>query len=171
MHPPEFLSAMPRRAAPTQTPRPRNSAVFTVINGRFIKTYDPYVITFYEMVGACVTVALFFPVYSAFFVDHLVLNSSPMDWLYLSILAMVCTVYAYSVSVLLMKRLSAFSINLVVNLEPVYGIAMALVFFPEEEKMTSGFYLGTALILASVLIYPLINRRLKRKALNTDLLR
>jgi len=147
------------------------SAVFTVINGRFIKTYDPYVITFYEMVGACVTVALFFPVYSSFFVDHLVLDPSPMDWLYLSILAMVCTVYAYSVSVLLMKRLSAFSINLVVNLEPVYGIILALIIFGESEEMSLGFYLGTVLILFSVLLYPVLNRRYKKKVLSTDLIR
>ncbi|MEQ8878482.1 MAG: DMT family transporter [Cyclobacteriaceae bacterium] len=147
------------------------SAVFTVINGRFIKTSDPFVITFYEMIGACVTVALFFPIYSGFFVDHLVLNPSPMDWLYLSILAMVCTVYAYSVSVQLMKRLSAFSINLVVNLEPVYGIILALIIFGESEEMSVGFYLGTSLILFSVLLYPVLNKRYKKKVLSTDLIR
>ena len=147
------------------------SAVFTVINGRFTKTYDPYVITFYEMVGACVTIALFFPIYSGFFVDKLVLNPSPMDWLYLSILALVCTVYAYSVSVKLMKRMSAFSINLVVNLEPVYGIILALIIFGESEEMSPGFYLGTILILISVLLYPVMNKRYKKKSLSTDLIR
>ena len=70
-----------------------------------------------------------------------------------------------------MQRLSAFTVNLTVNLEPVYGIIMALIFFPEDEQMTPGFYLGTGLILASVLIYPLLNRAFKRKALETDNLR
>ncbi|WP_421763034.1 DMT family transporter [Ekhidna sp.] len=147
------------------------ASVFTVINGRLTKTYDPYVITFYEMMGACVAIALFFPVYTGFFVESLSLNPSLMDWLYLSVLALVCTVYAYSISVELMKRLSAFSINLVVNLEPVYGIILALIIFGASEEMSAGFYLGTLLILTSVLLYPLLNRRYKKKALSTDIIR
>jgi len=74
------------------------------------------------------------------------------------ILALVCTVYAYSISVELMKRISAFAINLTVNLEPVYGIILAVIIFGEKEKMTTGFYWGTAIILLSVLSYPLFNR-------------
>lgn len=147
------------------------ASVFTVINGKLTKTYDPYVITFYEMIGACVFTAMFFPVYTGFFVDSLSLNPTLSDWFYLSVLAIVCTVYAYSVSVELMKRLSAFSINLVVNLEPVYGIIIALIIFGESEEMSPGFYLGTLLILTSVLLYPLLNRRYKKKALSTDIIR
>ncbi|WP_425390636.1 DMT family transporter [Ekhidna sp.] len=147
------------------------ASVFTVINGRLTKTYDPYVITYYEMIGACVSIALFFPIYSHFFVDQLSLNPSLMDWFYLGSLAIFCTVYAYSVSVELMKRLSAFSINLVVNLEPVYGIILALIIFGDSEEMSPGFYIGTLLILTSVLLYPLLNRRYKKKALSTDLIR
>ena len=94
-----------------------------------------------------------------------------MDWVWLLALALICTVYAYSASVELMKRLSAFSINLVVNLEPVYGIVLALLIFGASEEMSSGFYLGTGLILTSVLLYPLLNRRYKKKALATDLIR
>lgn len=147
------------------------ASVFTVINGRLTKTYDPYVITFYEMIGACIAIALFFPIYTGFFVDKLVLNPTLDDWFYLSVLAIVCTVYAYSISVELMKRMSAFSINLVVNLEPVYGIILALIIFGDSEEMSPGFYLGTLLILTSVLLYPLLNRRYKKKALSTDIIR
>jgi drug/metabolite transporter (DMT)-like permease len=57
----------------------------------------------------------------------------------------------------LMKRLPVFSINLTINLEPVYGILLAVVVFGEKEKMTEQFYLGTAIILVSVLIYPVLN--------------
>ncbi|WP_420316209.1 DMT family transporter [Ekhidna sp.] len=147
------------------------ASVFTVINGRLTKTYDPYVITFYEMMGACVATALFFPIYVGFFVDELSLSPSSLDWFYLGSLAIFCTVYAYSVSVELMKRLSAFSINLVVNLEPVYGIILALIIFGDSEEMSPGFYLGTLLILTSVLLYPLLNKRYKKKALSTDIIR
>jgi drug/metabolite transporter (DMT)-like permease len=147
------------------------ASVFTVINGRLTKTYDPYVITFYEMVGACLATVVFFPIYSGFFVDRLSLNPSVSDWVYLAVLAIICTVYAYSISVELMKRLSAFSINLVVNLEPVYGIILALIIFGDSEEMSPGFYAGTLLILTSVLLYPLLNRRYKKKALSTDIIR
>lgn len=148
------------------------AALFTVINGNLTKKEDPFVITFYEMVGATVAIAIFFPFYLMLDgVTELALSPTINDWGYLLILGLVCTVYAYSYSVKLMQRLSAFSINLTVNLEPIYGIVMALIFFPEDEQMTPGFYLGTGLILTSVLIYPLLNRRYKRKALGTDNLR
>lgn len=148
------------------------AAVFSVINAKLIKRIDPYVITLYEMVGACISIVLFFPFYLQMEgVDQLRLTPSLSDWGYLLILSLVCTVFAYSYSVLLMKRLSAFFVNLTTNLEPVYGIIMALLLFPEKEKMTSGFYLGTGLILLSVLVYPIINKAYKRKALDPDLLR
>jgi len=148
------------------------AAVFTVINGQLTKRADPFVLTLYEMVGATVSIALFFPIYlNLEEVTQLHLVPSWSDWFYLLILAWVCTVYAYSYSVKLMLRLSAFAVNLSVNLEPVYGITLAIIFFPENEKMTSGFYLGTALILTSVLLYPLFNRVHKRRALGTDNLR
>ena len=147
------------------------ASVFTIINGRFTNRYNPYVITYYEMVGACASVLLFYPIYAAYFTDKIVWMMSLSDWMYLAALAIFCTVYAYSVSIALMKRLSAFSINQVVNLEPVHGIILALTIFGSSEEMSSGFYLGTGLILTSVLLYPLLNRRYKKKALTTDIIR
>ena len=149
------------------------SALFTVINGQLTLRHNPYMITFYEMVGACLGTALFFPIYKIYFAADGVLNLNPssMDWVYLIILAVICTVYAYSASVQLMQKMSAYLINLTVNLEPVYGIILAVLIFKEDEQMTSGFYIGTLVILSSVLIYPLINRYYKRKAVGTDIIR
>ncbi|MFK7951554.1 MAG: DMT family transporter [Ekhidna sp.] len=147
------------------------ASLFTVINGQLTKRHDPYVITYYEMIGACISIALFFPIYRWFFVDSIILNPTSLDLFYLAVLAIVCTVYAYSISVELMKRMSAFSINLVVNLEPVYGIILALIIFGASEEMSPGFYGGTFLILISVLLYPLLNKRSKKKALSTDIIR
>lgn len=148
------------------------SALFTVINGQFIKSYNPFMITFYEMIGACLGTALFFPVYMTYFSGgELQLVPTGLDWLYLAILAGVCTVYAYSISVELMKRLSAFVINLTVNLEPVYGIVLAVIIFGEKEKMAPGFYLGTLIILSAVISYPIINRYRRRRAMQVDHLR
>jgi drug/metabolite transporter (DMT)-like permease len=80
----------------------------------------------------------------------------------------VCTVYAFSVSVELMKRLSVFTINLTINLEPVYGILLAVLIFGESERMTPEFYLGTGIILVSVLAYPILNYWQKKKIQQAD---
>lgn len=149
------------------------SALFTVINGKFAARHNHYVITFYEMIGAFLGTVLFLPLYMRYFAPEGVLQLFPtsLDWFYLSLLALVCTVYAYSIAVQLMQKISAFVINLTVNLEPVYGIILAVLIFGDDEKMTDGFYVGTLIILASVLIYPILNRLHRRKALETDIWR
>lgn len=136
------------------------AALFTVINSKFTRHYHHYTITFYEMLGAFLCSLIFLPVYKAWLAPQGALQMVPLstDWLYIGILAFVCTVYAYSVSVELMKRLTAYTVNLTVNLEPVYGIALAALFFNEHKQMTSGFYIGAAVILVAVLAYPAIQK-------------
>jgi drug/metabolite transporter (DMT)-like permease len=133
-------------------------ALFTVLNAKWTHYNDHYAITFYEMIGATIGVLVIFPWYSQWQASGLQLVPTSLDWLYLLVLSLVCTVYAYSVSVELMKRMTAFAVNLTVNLEPVYGIILAVVIFGEKEKMTTGFYWGTIVILLAVLAYPMINR-------------
>jgi drug/metabolite transporter (DMT)-like permease len=149
------------------------AACFTVLNASLTRKYDHFVITFYEMTSATILIAIFFPIY--------VLTISPeglkmvpdeyVEWAYILTLAILCTVWAYSYSIKLMKRLSAFAVNLTVNLEPVYGIILALLIFGESEKMSGGFYIGTGLIMLAVLLYPLLNRISRNKAVETDVLR
>ncbi len=136
------------------------ASVFTVINSRFTHKYDARVITCYEMAGAFVSTALFLPFYSETMAagQELHLIPTATDWLYIGLLAWVCTVYAYSAAVQLMKKFSAFAMNLTVNMEPVYGIVLAFLFFGEKERMTTGFYLGTLVILLAVLAYPALSR-------------
>lgn len=140
------------------------AALFTVINSQFTKRHNPYMIIFYEMCGAWVGTALFLPCYALLWAnsDFQFLPSSS-DWFYLLIIAWVCTVYAYSASVELMQKISAFALSLTNNLEPVYGIILAFIIFGEKEKMTPGFYLGTGVILLAVLAYPLLKRMLGKK--------
>lgn len=88
-----------------------------------------------------------------------------MDLLYIAILAGVCSVYAYTVAVELMKRISVFMIQLTLNLEPVYGIIMAVIIFGQQEKMTLNFYIGTLVILSAVITYPLVKKRFDRTVL------
>jgi drug/metabolite transporter (DMT)-like permease len=148
------------------------SAIFTVINGRLTKRHHPYVLTFYEMLGAFLFSALLLPVYALLFAESgLQMIPIAMDWFWLLILGGICTVYAFSVSVELMRRITAFAVNLTINLEPVYGIILAVLIFGEREKMTPEFYLGTLIILISVLIYPVYQFYLRRKAKGNNLLR
>ncbi|MCC2547984.1 DMT family transporter [Hymenobacter sp. BT175] len=147
------------------------SALFSVFNSQLVKKHPPLRLTFYEMLGACLSIVLFFPVYSRYFTEGkgLQLSLEPADWVWLLLLAGVCTVYAFSTSVELMKRLSAFVINLTINLEPVYGILLAVVLYwfkvPgfRQENMSTGFYLGTLVILFSVLIHPVIDQWYQRR--------
>lgn len=134
------------------------AALFSVINSKLIRRHDHYVITFYEISGACLGIVLFSPVYVLIFAEGHSLQLTPgwIDLLWIFILAGLCTVYAYTTGVKLMKKFSAFAINLTVNLEPVYGIVLAFLIFGEREKMTPGFYLGTFIILLAVLTYPYV---------------
>ena len=140
-------------------------ALFSVLNGRLTLRHTPYQITLYEMAAACLFVLLFMLIYAEFLTDGAPIQWAwkGLDWLWLLILGGICTVYAFSVSVDLMKRLPVFSINLTINLEPVYGILLAVLIFGEKEKMTPQFYLGTLIILISVLIYPVLNYWNKRR--------
>jgi drug/metabolite transporter (DMT)-like permease len=139
------------------------SAVFTILNGQFVQRIDALVITFYEMIGAVVTGSVLALVYGWLVPsDPITLwPADPADWLWILTLAFVCTVYAYTAAVHLMRKFSPFAINLTVNLEPVYGIALAVLIFGRKEAMSPGFYGGAAIILAAVLAYPLLNRRVR----------
>ena len=141
------------------------SALFSVLNSKLIKQHSPLRLTFYEMLGACLSIVLFFPLYSQYYTNGLGLRLAwhGYDWLWLLLLAGVCTVYAFSTSVELMKRLAPFAVNLTINLEPVYGIVLAVLIFGNKERMAGGFYVGTLLIIASVLIHPVLERRMRSR--------
>lgn len=140
------------------------SALFAVFNARLVQRIQPFTITFYEMIGAFLSIALFLPLYKITWAENhqLHLIPAPMDWLYIALLAGVCSVYAYSVGVELMKRISVFLVQLTLNLEPVYGIIMAVIIFKDKEKMGLNFYIGTAVILSAVALYPVLKRRYDR---------
>ena len=118
----------------------------------------------YEMAGASIFILIFFPVYQQLWANEgkLQLAATYADWIYIALMAWVCSVYAYSAAINLTKKLSVFFIQLALNLEPVYGIILALIVFGEQEVMGSNFYLGTAIILSAVVFYPVIRKRMER---------
>src|SRR5688572_30299601 len=104
-------------------------AIFAIINSQMVTRVNSLAITFYEMIGASVAVAIFFPFYKSQWAPggELQLMPTVTDWIWISILSLVCSVYAYAVAINLTRKLSVFFIQLTLNLEPVYGIVLALI--------------------------------------------
>lgn len=137
------------------------AALFSVINSKLVSRVHEYTITFYEMLGASLAVLLFFPLFTMFFSGETPFQQSPSfsDWFYISLMAFACSVYAYTVSIDLSRRISVFFIQLTLNLEPVYGIILALIIFGQQEVMSLNFYIGTLVILGAVVSYPMMRMR------------
>lgn len=134
------------------------ASLFSVLNKKFIEQADPYTITFLELGSAWLFISLILPLYLlSQGWSHFM--PKPMDWLYLLVLALVCTTLAYNLNLRSLKHLSAFASNLTFNLEPVYGIILAWVILQENKELSNNFYWGTALILISVFSYPFLRKR------------
>ncbi|MBO9614155.1 MAG: DMT family transporter [Dyadobacter sp.] len=140
------------------------AASFTVANSHLVQRIDAWVITFYEMSAASLFSLLFLGISeSNNWNGGAPFIPAPGDWIWILFLALVCTVYASTMATQLMKQFSAYLINLTINLEPVYGIALAFFIFGEKERMTQGFYMGTLLILLAVILYPLLTTTVMKK--------
>ncbi|WNH07572.1 DMT family transporter [Thalassobellus suaedae] len=140
------------------------SSLFAVLNGVFLKRHTATVISFYEFLSG----VLFISLYILFFGEGFsfeFFNLSQLDFVYLFILASICTVYAFIASVYVMKLISPYTVVLTYNLEPVYGIIIAFILFPEKERMSAAFYYGASIIIAIVLLNGLIKNSsiVKRK--------
>ena len=79
------------------------------------------------------------------------------------VLSSICTAYAFTASVAVMKRLSPYTVMLTTNLEPVYGILLAYFLIGEDEKMSMPFYIGSVLILITVILNGVIKNKIKGK--------
>jgi drug/metabolite transporter (DMT)-like permease len=126
------------------------SALFSMINGKYAKEYNPTIISFYELLGG----VLFFSIF-LFFTDSFnekFFEISNSDWVYLVILSTFCTAYAFIASVKVMKFLSPYTVMLTINLEPIYGIILAVIVFKETEKMSVNFYIGALIIVSTVIL-------------------
>jgi len=136
------------------------SAIFPVYTKKLLTKLSVPVLSFYVLTGGLLFLTLFLPVYTGnlFFLNLPSWN----DWIWLVLLALFCTVIAFQFSFKALKRLSAFTINLTFNLEPLYGMLMAFVFFQEHKELSLSFYIGTAILLISVGVETYMVRRKER---------
>ena len=140
-------------------------ALFAVINKRIATTEHFAVISCYQMIGACLAGLIALP----FFADGGTLFHKPVtrDVFSLLVLSQVCTVGAYTAYIHVLRRMSVFTVNVFYNLEPIYGIILAALIFGDTERMSTGFYIGTGIILATVIVLPFVNRRMSKKTANS----
>lgn len=133
------------------------SALFAVINSQFVKKHNSTVISFYELIGGVIFFSFFLLVSNSF--SWKFFQVSKNDLMYLFILSSICTAYAFIESTRVMKYLSPYTVMLTINLEPIYGIILAVIIFEDKEKMSVEFYIGALIILTTVLVNTLIKTK------------
>lgn len=136
------------------------NGLFAVFNRNISHRHHPTVISFFEMLGGFIFISLFFALSGQLSLSSLSLSGSDLFWLL--VLSLVCTSYAFTAIVDIMKVLSAYTVMLAINLEPVYGIIMAYFIFPGAERMSLGFYAGAFLIVLAVVSYPYLKRKIRK---------
>ncbi len=127
-------------------------AFFNILNKGVVQQVSSSVVSFYEIFAGFVLLTLFVPLHIQLQAPGKILPST-QDWVLLVILAIVCTHVTLILSLNALRHLSAFTLNLAINLEPVYGIALAFLLFHENENLNTGFFIGTAIIMFSVVLH------------------
>lgn len=139
------------------------SALFSVLNGLYVKKYEHNLISLYQLLFGVLAVTVYLAIRGEFTSDFFQITTS--DWLYLLLLGSICTAYAFISSVKVMKFLTPYTVMLTINLEPVYAIILALIIFKEKEQMNIEFYYGAFIVLFVVVLNGVIKNSstLKKK--------
>lgn len=128
------------------------ASLFTILNKRISNTLEPGIITFFEIGTGFMLLTLLLPVWFT-------VNNSSFQWpgyddlIYLGLLSIVCTTVAFTLSLHALQKIDAFTMNLSVNLEPLYSIVLAFILFNEYEMLNRRFYIGSLIILFAVILH------------------
>lgn len=128
--------------------------LFTLSNGKLIQQHDSTIITMYEFFTGFLFVTIYLAFENSF--NSQFFQVSGRDWILILVLASICTAYAFTASVGVMKKLSPYTVMLTTNLEPVYGIILAYFIIGESEQMSLSFYIGSVVILLTVILNGII---------------
>lgn len=126
-----------------------------ILTGRLVRRIQGYTVLVYQLTGGLMGLSVLMPFYLLSFPSDDFLPT-PNDWIWLIVLSLACTVLAFLLNILSLRRLSAFTVNLSYNLEPVYGILLAFLLFNEDEYLGKWFFTGFALIAASLIIHIIV---------------
>ncbi|MFZ1800345.1 MAG: EamA family transporter [Chitinophagaceae bacterium] len=127
------------------------TVIVSVLNKKIVGAYLPETITLYQLTGGFIGLTIFMPLYHYLFPTDVIFPVK-FDWLWLLILSWGCTILTFMLYISALKKLSAFTMNLTLTLEPVYGILLAFLIFHENELLSPYFYAGFLLILAAVFL-------------------
>ena len=137
-------------------------AIVIILLKQMVKRINPETLLTYQLSGGFVTLTAIMPFYMRQFpTDYIFPDAN--DWMWLLVLAWFCSVIAFQFSAYALKKLSAFTVNLTFNLEPVYGIILAFIVYRENELLSKWFFAGFALIAAALVIHTLMLLREVRK--------
>jgi drug/metabolite transporter (DMT)-like permease len=139
------------------------SAIFSTFNKKIAHKYEPLTISLIELTSGFLFLTLMLPLYFKIQPTDKYLPSG-MDSLWLIILSLVCTVFTWVLSLQAMQKVCAFTVALALNLEPVYGIILAILFAGEAKILNAGFYLGGLLIMLTVVAHAFYKFHQRRKA-------
>lgn len=137
------------------------AALFSVYSKKVISAEEQIPtrsVVLYEMLGGFICLSCILPV-AIHFKPELPVMPQPIDWLYLMVLALVCTIGQYLLQFAALKHVSTFTMNLTYNLEPIYSIILAMIIFHESRELNASFYIGLTLIIISVLIQNLRKKK------------
>ncbi|WP_026763391.1 DMT family transporter [Sediminibacterium salmoneum] len=127
------------------------AALFSVLNKKQVADAEPTIMMLYELTGGLVIITVLMPAYAYFFPETSIIPTlSDLGWLL--VLSWLCTIVAMQLMLDSLKKVSAFTQNLSLNLEPVYAIIMAFILFDENKYLSSSFYYGVGLIILSVVL-------------------
>ncbi len=128
------------------------TVIVSVLNKKIIDRYEPSQITLYQLTGGFVGLSVLLPV-SLYVFHPAQVVPTHIDWLWLVILSWVCTIFTFFLYIRSLKSISAFTMNLVLTLEPIYGIILAFVIYKENAYLSNWFYFGFGLITLAVALH------------------
>jgi drug/metabolite transporter (DMT)-like permease len=137
------------------------TVVVSVLNKKIVDDYQPEQITLYQLSGGFVGLTVLMPLFQTFFSETRLLPGT-WDWFWLIVLSWVCTILTFFLYIRALKKVSAFTINMTLTLEPIYGIILAFILYKENKEVSRWFYVGFALIAVAVVFH--MWRLLKPKA-------
>lgn len=130
----------------------------TIYSEKLVRKYDSITINYYQMVGGTIGLGVLLPFYLYFFpVKNLIPDLK--DVVYLILLSVFCTVGLYVTVTEVLKKIPAFTVNLSFNLEPIYAIIIAFLFFNEGKEVNFSFYLGLIFIMLSVVFQSIFSTK------------
>lgn len=137
-------------------------AIVIILLRQLVQRINPETMLTYQLSGGLVALTAVMPFYLHQFPTNYLIPGLN-DWMWLLVLSWLCSVIAFQFSAYALKKLSAFTVNLTFNLEPVYGILLAFIVYHENELLSKWFYIGFAMIAAALVIHVLMLLAEERK--------